>query len=296
MPDSASPQFRAARVDCALQERTIGTQTAFARSRWFAFFLESGYAVAQTQAGEFELHGPALQWGPLDEDTRLKIAAGSSGHYLFMSDRMLDDAIGVVAEAAELRPFTRRHLMVSFDRSDERATTLDTLFQRIATESTTSSFGAEIAVSAYVRLLLIGMWRSLDRDGDAPEGSVGHGRREINRFRSLVESHFRARWKARHYADALGMSYDRLHDLCVRSVGRPPAQLIRERSFHEAQILLQRTTLSAERIAAMLGFSSASQFNHFFKSMARETPGAFRKRLSSRPEEPSPEPRFYDWP
>ncbi|WP_281844003.1 helix-turn-helix domain-containing protein [Sinisalibacter aestuarii] len=297
MPDSVTPQFRAARVDCALQERMIGTQAAFARSRWFAFFLESGHAVAQTQAGEFELTGPALQWGPLDEDTRLRIDAGSAGHYLFLSDRMLDDAIGVVAEAADLRQFARRHMVVTLGRSDPRTTDLETLFERIEAEAARAAFGTEISVSAYIRLLLVALWRGREREGAGARTTVGQGRREINRFRNLVEAHFRARWKARQYAAALGMSYDRLHDLCVRSVGKPPAQLIRERCFHEAEILLRRTTLSAERISAMLGFSSASQFNHFFKAIAQETPGAFRSRIASSQEAPATQAaRFSDWP
>lgn len=297
MPDSAAPQFRAARVDCALQERTIGTQAAFAHSRWFAFFLESGHAVARTQAGEFELTGPALQWGPLDEDTRLRIAAGSAGHYLFMTDRVLDDAIGVVAEAADLRLFVRRHMIVSLGRSDPRTAEVELLFERIAAEAVSTGFGTELSVSALVRLLLVALWRSRGREDAMRQATVGHGRREINRFRNLVESHFRARWKARQYADALGMSYDRLHDLCMRSVGKPPARLIRERCFNEAQILLQRTTLSAERIAAMLGFTSASQFNHFFRSMAEETPGAFRKRIAEHSDRRKESlSTFSDWP
>jgi AraC family transcriptional activator of pobA len=118
----------------------------------------------------------------------------------------------------------------------------------------------------------------VDRD-IIPQETRSQGFGDINVFRNLVEAHFRARWTARHYAEEMGITYDRLHDLCVRLVGKPPARLIRERSLHEARVLLQRTSLSSERIAAMLGFSSASQFNHFFKSMAGETPGAYRKQL-----------------
>lgn len=298
MPDSASPQFRAARVDCALQERTIGARAAFARSRWFAFYLESGDAVAQTHAGDFELSGPALQWGPLDEDTRLKIAAGSVGHYLFMTDRVFEDAIGLLAEAADLRLLAQRHMVISLDRAQPGADEFDRLFARIGAEAVRADLVTEIAVSAYVRLLLLTLWRSQKRDGASLRaGGAGPGGREISRFRNLVEAHFRARWKAQDYAEALGMSYDRLHDLCVRSVGRPPAQLIRERCFHEAQILLQRTSLSAERISAMLGFAAASQFNHFFKTMADETPGAFRKRMSGASVAPAErDASFADWP
>jgi AraC family transcriptional activator of pobA len=296
MFDSLSPQFRAARIDSGLQERLLGARAAAAQYQHFAFFLDSGQALAQTRTGEFELSGPAVHWGRLSSDTRVRLAAGSTGYYIFLGDQVLEDAIGTVAEAAELRLFAEQQVVAAFDRGDAMVARFDLLFSRVVEEAGQVQFGTEIAVSAYLRLLLVLIWRSADRDEGVPE-VTGHGRGQINRFRALVESHFRARWPARKYAAALGMSYDRLHDLCVRSVGKPPALLIRERCLHEAQVLLQRTSLSAERISAMLGFSSASQFNHFFKSMAKETPGAFRKRMLVRGDRSDEAlPRFSDWP
>ena len=121
MLDSTSAQFHAARIDCALQERTIGQSTLFTQSRWMAFYLESGHAVALTRNDSYEMSGPAVLWTPLDDDTRLKISAGSVGSYLLLSDRILGDAIGTVIEAAELRLFAQQPVMLSFDRGDPRA-------------------------------------------------------------------------------------------------------------------------------------------------------------------------------
>lgn len=297
MLDSTSAQFHAARIDCALQERTIGHPSLFAHSRWMAFYLESGTAIAQTRDDSFDLSGPAILWAPLDDDTRLKIGAGSIGNYLLLSDRILGDAIGTVIEAAELRLFAQQPVMMSLNRNDPRANQLDETFTGIISETGSAGFGAEIAISAYVRLLLVRLWRGGDIE-TSERDTIGHRRAELSRFRNLVEAHFRARWKATQYADALGLTYDRLHDLCVRTLGKPPALIVRERSFHEAQILLQRTSLSADRISAILGFSSASQFNHFYKSMSGETPGTYRRTLAALSAENRMriEPRFSDWP
>lgn len=297
MSDLTAIQFHAARIDCALQERTIGPQALFSQSRWFGFFLESGQASVLTQSDEYEMAGPAVLWGPLDDDTRMKINAGSVGSYLLLSDRILGDAIGMVVEAGELRLFAQQPVMLSFGRSDARCLELDEMFGRITEEVQGVKFGAEIAIAAYVRLLLVLLWRSVDKEASDRE-TIGSHRAALNRFRNLVEAHFRSRWKARHYADALGMTYDRLHDLCVRALGKPPALVVRERSFHEAQILLQRTSLNADRISAILGFSSASQFNHFYKSMSGETPGCYRRGILSLSEDRREKaaPRFSDWP
>lgn len=296
MFDSPSSRYRAGHIECGLQERVVGARSAAAKYDWFVFFLDSGQAVAETHDGDFEMSGPALRWGPLDEHARLRVAAGGSGYYLFFGAPIFEDAIGLAAEGPDLRMFASQHLVASFERSDSLSQRLDTLFQRVTLEASTDQFGSEIAISAYIRLLLVLLWRSVDRD-ILPQEVKSLGLGDINFFRNLVEAHFRARWTARQYAREMGVTYDRLHDICVRLVGKPPARLIRERSLHEARVLLQRTSLSAERISAMLGFTSASQFNHFFKSMAGETPGTFRKRALSPSEEDDAQlQRFSDWP
>ncbi|EAQ11937.1 MULTISPECIES: AraC family transcriptional regulator [Maritimibacter] len=296
MFDSPLSRFRAGHIECGLQERVVAARSTAAQHDWFVFYLDSGQAVAETQDGEFEMSGPAMRWGPLDEHTRLRIGAGGAGYYLFFGTPIFEDAIGLAAEGPDLRMFAAQHLVATFERSDSLGQRLDALFGRITAEATTPQFGSEIAVSAYIRLLLVLFWRSVDRDV-TPQSARRQGIGDINRFRNLVEAHFRARWSAQHYAEAMGITYDRLHDLCVRTVGKPPARLIRERSIHEARVLLQRTALSAERIAVMLGFSSSSQFNHVFKSMTGETPGAFRKQaLAQAGTAESRASGFADWP
>ncbi|MBL4811134.1 MAG: helix-turn-helix domain-containing protein [Rhodobacteraceae bacterium] len=297
MPDTPSSPFHAARIHSALQERIIGHQALFEQSNWFVFFIESGRAIAQTQSGDYEMTGPAILWGPLTADTRLQIGAGSVGSYLLFSDRILADAIGLIIEAAELHLFAQQPVMLSFARNDPRGPELEGIFERITAEGQIRQFGAEIAISAYVRLLLVLLWRSVDKETSDRDLIGGH-KAKLNQFRNLVEAHFRSRWKAKHYADVLGLTYDRLHDLCMRALDKPPALLIRERSFREAQVLLQRTSHSADHISALLGFSSASQFNHFYKAMSGEAPGVFRRRITRAADDPmARDPvRFSDWP
>ena len=296
MSDLGFARVRAGRVNSALQERIVGTRSAGTAFQWFVFFLDSGNAVAVSQNTELDMSGPALKWAPMEEDTRLRVSAGSSGYYVFLDQTVVDEAIGATSEAAALRIFSSQPLVASYSPTDALAPRLENLFERILHEAGSPAFGSESCVSAYIRLLLVLLWRSVEKEPRAPE-TMGFATSDVARFRSLVEAHFRARWTARKYAHELGISYDRLHDLCVRSVGKPPAVLIRERCLHEARVLLQRTSLSLDRISAMLGFSSASQFNHFFKSMAGESPGKYRKQLVHGQDEPSePGPRFADWP
>ncbi|MGR3660307.1 MAG: helix-turn-helix domain-containing protein [Paracoccaceae bacterium] len=261
------------------------------------YFLSKAGAPSHTQNREYEMSGPSVLWCPLSADTRLEIGAGSIGSYLLLNDRILSDAIGLIAEAAELRMFVQQPVMLSFERDDTRGQELEYIFERIIVEAHQEQFGTEITISGYVRLLLVLLWRSVDKQSNDQELIGGH-KAKLNQFRNLVEAHFRTRWQAKHYADALGLTYDRLHDLCIRALDKPPALLIRERSLREAQILLQRTSHSVDHISALLGFSSASQFNHFFKAMSGEAPGSFRRRFSKLSEDTlaGSSVRFSDWP
>lgn len=278
MPDTPSNQFHAARIQSALQARVIGHQTQFETSNWIACFIESGRAVANIQSGEYEMSGPSILWAPLGADTRLTISAGSVGGYLLFNNRILSDAIGLMVEAAELRLFTQQPVILSFERDNPRARDLEYIFEGIIAEARLGLFGTEIALSGYIRLLLVLLWRGVDKEAFDPKFVGGH-KAKLNQFRNLVETHFRSRWHAKQYAEVLGLTYDRLHDLCTRALDKPPALLIRERSLREAQILLQRTSHSADHISALLGFSTASQFNHFFKAMSGESPGSFRRKI-----------------
>lgn len=296
MPQSSQVQYRAARIASALQERIIGQQSLLSSSGWFAFFLETGHAQAETGGGDYEMSGPAVLWGPLDPETRLRVGAGSQGSYVVVNPRILADATGPLLESAELQRIAQRPVLVSLPRRDPRRAEFETVFERLTAEAGSARFGTDIAIGAYVRLLLVLLWRVVEDEGVLPDPPAVASSL-INQFRSLVETHFRERRPASDYAARMGMSYDRLHDLCVRNVGKPPARLIRERTLREAQMMLERTALSADRISVLLGFSSASQFSHFFKAMCGQPPGDYRRGFARRSDAAPPEvPRFSDWP
>ena len=104
-------------------------------------------------------------------------------------------------------------------------------------------------------------------------------RRSVVRFGKLAEIRFRERWGVRDYASELGLSTDRLHDICTRILGKPPLRLIHERTLSESQSLLERSSRTVDQIADVLGFHTASQFSKFFKSIVGVPPGAYQRKL-----------------
>ena len=156
--------------------------------------------------------------------------------------------------------------------------------------------GTVMAIVAHLRIVLVQMMRI-----SGLEEATGTGRGEdahfLQRFRQLVEGHFRDHWPVARYARVLGITADRLHAICTRELGRNPKALIAERLAREAAMALERSTLSIEQLSHSLGFRDPAHFSHFHKRMTGLAPGKFRKMLGSAANtgEFSP-PNFADWP
>ena len=146
-------------------------------------------------------------------------------------------------------------------------------------------------------MLLVLLWRETAVI-EPRAGASASATQFLQRFRQSLEIHFRDRWGVNAYAQELGMSSDRLHDICTRTLGKTPLRLIHERSVFEAQALLQRSSQTVDQIAAHLGFESAGQFNRFFKGIVGSPPGQYRTDSRHMNEVSSPRSRssFADWP
>jgi AraC family transcriptional regulator, transcriptional activator of pobA len=98
----------------------------------------------------------------------------------------------------------------------------------------------------------------------------------FRRFRSGVETHFRAHHDAGFYARTLGYSPRTLSRAVQRATGRTAKSYITDRLVLEAKRLLAHDRYSAARCAAELGFLDASSFSSFFLHNTRQRPGAWQ--------------------
>lgn len=131
------------------------------------------------------------------------------------------------------------------------------------------------AVAAILRLLLIATLRMLRPEDAAdlpPDTTVLH------RFRQLVELGYRDRRALVDYCRDLNLTYDRLHDICQRRLGRAPLALVHQRMLLDATTRLAQTDDTISRIAEHLGFVEPTQFSHFFKRATGVSPRQFRQQ------------------
>lgn len=287
--------IRAERFRAALQTRVLGRAGLGERDNLRALFLERGTATLRpADAAPMVITGPAMGWFPWRDDMRLDLAAGAQGTHLLLGAGTLGRVLQHRPEEPELRFSAGRLAVVRLDDDSPARAMAAACFGGILAETIKPGPMAQGVAQSMLHVLLVQFHRG------QPRGQTGEGTGQSTlaaRFTALVEAHFRDRWTVARYATALGVSRDRLNDICQRAHGRSSARLIRDRLVLEARIYLESSSLTLDQIAAALGFASAAQFNSFFRQMEDRPPGRYRtdQRRAAR-EGQARLSAPYDWP
>ena len=132
------------------------------------------------------------------------------------------------------------------------------------------------AIDAALLRLAVAAARSLPPEPAAghalPERALGH----VQRFRALVEAHFRQQPTLAALAGRLAITPTQLNRVCHQVLGHNALGVLHQRLVLEAQRDLAYTTMSVKQIALALGFSDAAYFTRFFQRRTGQTPTAWR--------------------
>lgn len=102
--------------------------------------------------------------------------------------------------------------------------------------------------------------------------------RRLDRFRQLVELHYKEHYGLEFYAQASGMTRRTLTRLTAAKLGCTPLDLINRRLALEAQRLLRFTNATATQVSSELGFDDPSYFSRFYQRMTGCRPKFERQR------------------
>lgn len=280
----------------ALSERSF--RTGAPPHRWFVHlvFLSHGRMTIERAEQQEVLEGPSLAVVPPSDSRRLRLAAGSRAYVAGAAMDVMAQAVGDYPESPAIRQFIGHFSL--FKRMDAGGCrSLETQFQALIAEVQRQSQPSQMAVSAHLQLLLLWAWRYNTPDEPAAVLSVGGGTL-LQQFRQLVETEFRQHRPISYYAQQLGISMDRLHAICSRSLSRAPLELLHERLAQEARIRLERSDRSVRDISDGLGFKDPAHFSHFFKGKTGLSPARYRKavRQTSAPAATRVNVDYHDWP
>ncbi|MFC3532938.1 helix-turn-helix domain-containing protein [Vogesella facilis] len=268
------------RIDTTLDARRYALANGRHDTARAAIVLQAGSALIGLGRESIELAAPALAWVEVLPQSFLRVSPGSAGYLLSLSDVLVKEAVGQGAESAPLRYLAERRVV---QNQLEDAESLEELAQSCRSVERELKRGGKASwsfLSAHLALVLIHCWRLSGLEDISQQGHSTNSAL-LMRFRHLAELHLREHWKIADYAGALGISHDRLHDICMRSLQRTPLDLLHDRLTHEACLRLVRSGLSIEQVAAELGFRSTTHFSRFFRLRTGLTPARYRSAAKS---------------
>jgi AraC family transcriptional activator of pobA len=173
--------------------------------------------------------------------------------------------------------FYRAPLIINFFGSAADSQSIADLLGTIAVEHAWPRFKRTLMLEWQVQILLLRLHRQLLTDNRDSDGT-NPGRDVLNRFRTLVENHYREHWEVQAYADRLGLSEHHLTRLCRENLHKTPLEIIHHRVVLEAERKLIYTIDPVSMIAYELGFKDPAYFSRLFKRKTGTTPGAYRRQ------------------
>ena len=202
------------------------------------------------------------------------------------------ESIAAVA-APDLVPYMRRPLVLGVAESARHVDALMPLFEAIERETRVHAPGDYAAGNALLMAVFVQIARiaaALGTHEDAEAMARSRKSAQVERFRALVDAHFRAHHPVEHYAAQMGLTAGHLSRLCREVLGQSSLDVINARLIHEAERELVYSILGVKQIAGLLGFADDAYFGRFFRKHNGLTPTQFRHaaRLRLAPEAASP--------
>lgn len=177
---------------------------------------------------------------------------------------------------AKLREFTRLwaqprviHLLDAADEFYE-------VVRKLEREVETKPVGHVAGTEALLTSLLLMLVRGMELEPADSEIATRNDIRLAERFRDLIEQHYRENLPLQDYASKLAVSLVQLRAACASAAGQSPTKMIHARIVTEAKRHLIFGDMSMEQIAFGLGFSNAAYFTRFFRKEVGQAPSQFR--------------------
>ncbi|OCK59733.1 helix-turn-helix domain-containing protein [Bradyrhizobium sp. LMTR 3] len=301
---SASPGLNGLPVGVALAVRAEAFSAALAVRSWVIrqkaerrahlLLLQSDRGRASWHGTGVALEAPALLWLPGSTDAALHVGPGARGFLLSVDDAFLIKIIAGSAEALHLRRTTERVALVAGETLPPHLDTIAESCRAIVAELRAPGFGGATLIASHLLLLCLQLCRLSASHDERHEVAARGGPALVGNFLQMVELHYRDGWPVARYADALGVTSDKLHAHCQREKNCGPRAIVHERLVREACTRLQQLDLPVEQIGYGLGFRDPAYFNRFFRKYCGASPGSYRRQI--RLEHARSGPSYAAWP
>ncbi|MBB3141432.1 4-hydroxyphenylacetate catabolism regulatory protein HpaA [Halomonas organivorans] len=240
-------------------------------------YVKSGMVRGYLDERQFHQRAPMFFLTPPTVTHAFVIEEGCDGHVLTVRQQLVWDLLEESGELGDVHAVSP--LCVATGRLGGRHSAevarVEMLFEELRREFDEDRPGRALAMQTLTRLIFISLFRLASHA--LPAQPVRHEDLAVfQRFQMLIEDHFPHHWVLTQYADALGVTENRLNEICRRTAGKPSKRLVIDRLMQEARRLLIFTTASVNEIGYQLGFNDPAYFSRFFTREAGVTPGRYR--------------------
>lgn len=237
--------------------------------------LTSGGGSMPVEAEVHRFAAPALVAVPAGMVHGFEFASTTDGLVVTVAETFAADATRGDPLIAD---FLKAPFAVGPAGADLAAHAIPDAFDALAAEFTWAAPARMVIVEAHLIRILVGAARLALSHGPMPRQEPSADAVLVERFRRLIEQHYREHWPLPEYAARLGVTDSRLSAACHRVHGEPAVKLILRRRLVEAQRSLLYTNLTVSEIGFSLGFQDPSYFSRFFLKMTGESPSHYRAR------------------
>ncbi|WP_020560705.1 helix-turn-helix domain-containing protein [Thiofilum flexile] len=237
--------------------------------------LETGSVLAKIHDQHYEEKAGCIIYVPAREVHGFTHHPSVQGYILTINAAFLS---GLFAESEHqaLLILLSRPLLLNQANNQATYERLFGLIQQLLSEYESDQLGKVSILGSYLKIILI----LLSRNALPLAQSLSPSNYKITlyeRFLDLLEQNYLAQWGVNQYANALGLTENRLNRLCQRYTGQNTLQLIHGRLMLEAKRRLIYTNSAISTLAYELGFKDPAYFTRFFtRHSAGTSPSQFK--------------------
>jgi AraC family transcriptional regulator, transcriptional activator of pobA len=173
--------------------------------------------------------------------------------------------------------------MIPLSYSAEAGMEFYSLINGLKQEVESDAVGNVVGTEALLTTLLLMLVRETRLDQSGNENATRNDVRQVERFRKLIEEHYRENLPLQEYASMMAISLVQLRAACASAAERSPTKMIHARIIAEAKRNLIFGDMSVEQIAFWLGFADAAYFTRFFRREVGQAPSQFRVAARQQP-------------
>lgn len=241
-------------------------------------YLESGSVQAQIGNHIHKATAPCLIVVPAQTIHSFHFSPDVNGPVITAGQQFLESMAAVAMPA--LQQVIRTPLVIEVDSTMQHVRALRSLALEVEREWKTFATGQSAAGMALIMALLVQVARI--RRHASPQAELpGYSRKvaQIEKFRTLIDAHFKDKASVAFYAGKIGVTSGQLTRICREVLDRSALDLINARVISEAERDLIYTVQPVKQIAAFLGFDDEAYFSRFFRKHTGMSPRDFRTRM-----------------